>query len=79
MQVLQGLGWLDLEAHVKDADDLPRGPSDAVVDAVDFAPTPLDQIADRSGLTMAEVSAILIEMECQQLIRACPGGYVRLR
>jgi len=79
MQVLQGLGWLGLEAHVKDADDLPRGPSDAVVDAVDFAPTPLDQIADRSGLTMAEVSAILIEMECQQLIRACPGGYVRLR
>ena len=46
---------------------------------VDFAPTPINEIAQRSGLTMAKISAMLIRMELQGLVKTCAGGYIRLR
>jgi predicted Rossmann fold nucleotide-binding protein DprA/Smf involved in DNA uptake len=46
---------------------------------VDFASTPINQIAEHSGLTMAKISAMLIRMEMQGLVKTCAGGYIRLR
>ena len=49
-----------------------------VLDAVDFAPTSVDQIMERSGLTITEVCAMLIRMELAGAVRSCAGGYIRL-
>jgi predicted Rossmann fold nucleotide-binding protein DprA/Smf involved in DNA uptake len=49
------------------------------LDAVDFAPTSVNQVAQRSGLTISEVCAMLIKMELAGLVRSCAGGYLRLR
>ena len=46
---------------------------------VDFAPTPINEIAQRSGLTIAKISAMLIRVELQGLVKTCAGGYIRLR
>ena len=50
-----------------------------ILDFVDFAPTPINEIAQRSGLTIAKISAMLIRVELQGLVKTCAGGYIRLR
>ena len=45
--------------------------------SVDFVPTSLDQILERSGLTITEICAMLIEKELSGEVRSCPGGYIR--
>ena len=50
-----------------------------ILDFVDFAPTPINKIAQRSGLTIAKISAMLIRVELQGLVKTCAGGYIRLR
>ncbi len=49
------------------------------LDTVDFAPTSVNRVAERSGLTISEVCAMLIRMELAGLVRSCAGGYLRLR
>jgi DNA processing protein len=44
---------------------------------IDYAPTPMDAIISRSGLTAGEVSSILLTLELQGFIRTVSGGYVR--
>ncbi len=51
----------------------------ALLRAVDFAPTPIDLIIERSGLTAEAVSSMLLIMELQGLVAAETGGcYTRL-
>ena len=50
-----------------------------ILDFVDFAPTPINEIAQRSRLTIAKISAMLIRVELQGLVKTCAGGYIRLR
>lgn len=46
---------------------------------VDWAPTPIDAIVERSGLTMAVVSSTLLMLELQGRVAAQAGGrYVRI-
>ncbi|MFI4937363.1 MAG: DNA-processing protein DprA [Candidatus Berkiellales bacterium] len=40
--------------------------------------TPIDVIIDKSGLTLEEVSSMLLELELQEKISAIPGGYIRI-
>nr|WP_226844432.1 DNA-processing protein DprA [Acidithiobacillus ferriphilus] len=42
--------------------------------AMDFDPLAPEQIASRCGLTLTELSAILLDMELQGYLAACPGG-----
>ncbi|MBU2851547.1 DNA-processing protein DprA [Acidithiobacillus ferrivorans] len=42
--------------------------------AMDFDPLAPEQIASRCGLTLTELSAILLDMELQGYLTACPGG-----
>lgn len=52
--------------------------SQQVLQYVDFAPTSVDCIVERSGLTAAAISAMLLSLELQGFIAAAPGGgYMR--
>ncbi len=46
---------------------------------IDFAPTPLDLIAARVGLSVQEIVPKLLELELRGYIGATPGGYQRLQ
>ena len=48
-----------------------------LIEAVDYVPTTLDQIIERSGLTITEICAMLIKKELLGEVRSCPGGYIR--
>ncbi|HET8551219.1 MAG TPA: DNA-processing protein DprA [Gammaproteobacteria bacterium] len=49
-----------------------------VLKYVDFAPTSVDRIVERSGLTAAAISAMLLSLELKGFIAAAPGGgYMR--
>lgn len=44
---------------------------------VDYETTCIDEVVVRSGLSIGEVSVILLELELCGMITAAPGGYVR--
>ncbi len=48
-----------------------------LLEAVDYVPTTIDQIIERSGLTITEICAMLIQKELLGEVRSCPGGYIR--
>lgn len=51
----------------------------ALLNCVDFAPTSVDSVIERSGLTPAEVSSMLLTLELDGFIAAAPGGgYTRI-
>ncbi len=53
---------------------LPEAPSDPVLDALDGAPTTLDALAQRTGLTLDALSAKLLTLELDGRIASLPGG-----
>jgi DNA processing protein len=52
--------------------------SDKLLDSVDFEVTPLDIVAQRSGIKVADVMSQLLECELRGLVTAVPGGYIKL-
>ena len=52
--------------------------SDKLLDSVDFEVTPLDIVAQRSGIEVADVMSQLLEYEVRGLVTAVPGGYIKL-
>lgn len=51
-----------------------------LLNCLDFAPTSVDCVIERSGLTSAEVSSMLLALELQGFIATAPGGgYTRLQ
>lgn len=48
-----------------------------LLNCVDYSATPLDAIYSRSGLTISEVSSILLILELRGYIQAVQGGYIR--
>ena len=53
---------------------LPESVSDPVLDALDGAPTTLDTLAQRTGLTLDALSAKLLTLELDGRIASLPGG-----
>ena len=53
---------------------LPENVSDPVLDALDGAPTTLDALAQRTGLTLDALSAKLLALELDGRIASLPGG-----
>lgn len=49
-----------------------------LVECVDFAATPMDIIIQRSGLTVEEVSSMVLLLELQGYLKVVAGGYCRL-
>ena len=52
--------------------------SDKLLDSVDFEVTPLDIVAQRSGIEVTDVMSQLLEYELRGLVTAVPGGYIKL-
>jgi DNA processing protein len=52
--------------------------SDLLLDSVDFEATPLDMVAERSGMPISLVMSQLLEYELRGLVTAVPGGYLKL-
>lgn len=52
--------------------------SQKLVKFVGYGTTTVDQLSQRSGLAVSEVSAQLLELELQGLVRTVPGGYMRV-
>lgn len=48
-----------------------------ILEFIDYDSTCVDAIAARTGISIAMVGAILLELELQNLIAAVPGGYAR--
>jgi DNA processing protein len=51
---------------------------DTLLDNVDFEVTPLDIVAQRSGVKVADVMSQLLEYELRGLVTSVPGGYIKL-
>jgi len=51
--------------------------SQQVLAQIDYEITPLDLILLRSGLTMGQVSSILLTLELQGYVQSIPGGYIK--
>lgn len=49
----------------------------SLVKCIGFEVTTVDQIIERSGLSMTEVTCDLAELELQGIVKAVPGGYMR--
>lgn len=49
-----------------------------LLDSVDFEVTPLDIVAQRSGIKVADLMSELLEYELRGLVTAVPGGYIKL-
>ena len=45
--------------------------------AIGEVPTPVNQLIDRTGLTVAEVSSMLIKMELEGVVTRVGGGFIR--
>lgn len=52
--------------------------SDRLLDSVDYEVTPVDLIAERSGLPVNQLLALLLEYELRGLLTAVDGGYIKL-
>tara|TARA_B110000438_G_C15472919_1_gene503932 strand:- start:86 stop:514 length:429 start_codon:yes stop_codon:yes gene_type:complete len=77
-QILEALGGFNSNFSNQNQRQKPPQWSIKILSAIDFTPTSVDQIAERSGLTISEICAMLIRMECEKLIASCSGGYIRL-
>ena len=53
----------------------PEGPPAVVWQAVRTEPTHIDQVAQEAGLPVAEVAALLMELEIRGLVRQVPGKH----
>lgn len=51
---------------------------DKLLDSVDFETTPLDIVAQRCAMPVAQVMSLLLEYELRGLVTAVPGGYLKL-
>lgn len=52
--------------------------TDLLLDSVDFEATPLDIVAERSGIPVSQVMSQLLDYELRGLVAAVPGGYIKL-
>lgn len=48
-----------------------------LISHIEYAPTPIDVIVERSGLTVEDVSSMLLLLELANKIAVVPGGYMR--
>jgi len=49
-----------------------------LLNLIDYTPTPIDQLIEQSGLTVDQVSSILVDLELRGLVTESVAGYQRL-
>ncbi|MCA1926192.1 MAG: DNA-processing protein DprA [Thiobacillus sp.] len=72
--ILDELAWATRLASPQFAEASARSPADPVLSAFDGAPTTLDALAERTGLTLDTLSAKLLTLELEGHIASLPGG-----
>jgi len=77
-QILQALPLPQKALEPAQCAEKPPSWCSTALTAIDFAPTSVDLIAKRSGLTISDLCAMLIRMELAGLVRSCRGGFIRL-
>lgn len=55
-----------------------RAPSSPILAHIGEVCTPIDDILVKTGLTLEQVSSMLLELELEQKVAATPGGYIRV-
>ncbi|MGJ8679885.1 DNA-processing protein DprA [Paraglaciecola sp.] len=73
--VFQNLVNTQINSQKKESQSLA---SDKLLDSVDFEVTPIDIVAQRSGISIENVMSKLLEYELCGLVSAVPGGYIKL-
>lgn len=64
-----------LEKHPRDT---PTS-SDTLLESIDFAPTSIDRVIQRSGLTEKDIYSMLLKLELNGHICSIPSGYIRVK
>lgn len=72
--ILDELAWQTRLAPPQFAEASTHSPADPVLDAFDGAPTTVDTLAERTGLTLDMLSAKLLTLELEGHIASLPGG-----
>ncbi|MCA1979503.1 MAG: DNA-processing protein DprA [Thiobacillus sp.] len=72
--ILDELAWTTRLAPPQLADASAHSPADPVLEALDGAPTTLDTLVQRTGLTLDTLSAKLLTLELEGHIASLPGG-----
>jgi DNA processing protein len=57
----------------------PAGSARTALEAVDYHPTTLDEVARRSGLPPAELAALMLELELAGWVESVAGAFQRCR
>ena len=65
-------GVNNVSADLKDGSTAQR-----LMACLSFEPTTVDQLMEHSGISVEDVMCALAELECQGMVNAVPGGYVR--
>ena len=66
-------------AEKPEKSNIQRLATDSLLDSVDYEVTTIDVVAERSALSIEQVTATLLEYELRGLVASVPGGYVKLR
>lgn len=72
--ILDELAWQTRLTPPQFAEASAHLPQDPILDALDGAPTTLDTLAQRTGLTLDALSAKLLTLELEGRIASLPGG-----
>jgi DNA processing protein len=71
--------WKEHSSENKTQKNVNQGlATDLLLDSVDFEATPLDIVAERSGMPVSLVMSQLLEYELRGLVTAVQGGYLKL-
>ncbi|RMH61898.1 MAG: DNA-protecting protein DprA [Zetaproteobacteria bacterium] len=73
-QCLQALGWQDEAPATEAATVSLDGEQQRIVDALRHGPCSLDQLAETCGLTIPQLSPILLALELRGVVERLPGG-----
>lgn len=74
LEELAGLFTPRQDKPVAHQDDLPHGDEPDLLDTIGFDPVNMDTLCLRSGLTVGQLSAMLLALELDGRIAALPGG-----
>lgn len=77
--ILSELDQFNVTPNMQKQPNEARNFSDALLQSIDYSPTPIDRIIQRSGLTEKEIYSMLLKLELNGHVCSIPGGYIRVK
>ncbi|MDC8829137.1 DNA-processing protein DprA [Alteromonas gilva] len=75
--IIEEYAWA-AEARESNHDGMDAAPDHPLLELVDAELTSVDELAQSSGMPVAKIMAVMLELEISGLVAAVPGGYMRL-